>query len=116
MQAEIISPEEAARNLAEYQLAGEFANALDREYPKQLWMVTVKSGIIYVRNLALEGMWGFVLHIDKVESIPLSARRSGGELLERFRISRGRNAAQQARDFLMERMQAPVLKLPSWAR
>lgn len=114
----LITPEEAALEAREYELAGKVAGALDAKYPGHMWLVTVASGVTYVRNLALEGMWGFVLHNHKVvnEGIDRAAMKAGGELLERFRISRGRGGSNQAKDFLLERMQNQALKLPEWAR
>lgn len=108
--------EDSALMLAEYELAKDVATQLDKIYPNHLWMVTVQGGVTYVRNMALEGKWGFILHNNKLDDVRKAAVLAGGELLERFKISRSKPGADQARDFLQERMQQSVLKLPEWVK
>ncbi len=98
------------------ELSGKIANALNTFYPGHLWLATCTGGVLYVQNIALDGQWGFVLHINKLENIEKAAMRSGGELLERFRIHRGAKGAEQAHAFLVDRMKQPVLKLPEWVK
>lgn len=117
-QTQDLTIEDARKQQLEIELAAKVANALHTQYPGHLWMVSVHGGVTQVKNLALEGLWGFILHNHKLvnEDIVKRARLAGGELLERFRISRGREGASQAQAFLHERLKAPVLKLPDWAR
>jgi hypothetical protein len=82
----------------ELTLAKQMADTLHRHYPEHLWAVTVnaKQGMADVRNMALSGNWGFRLHIPAIYSaseFDKRVRNAGGELLERYRIRRGRAQA-----------------------
>lgn len=80
---------------------------LDRAYPSfnGLWRITVneEGGVITVTNMALSNRNGFVMHIDKIDPEGRKVVRYAGELLERFRVSRGLGAMtdvlQGQRDF-----------------
>jgi hypothetical protein len=89
----------------ELRLAREVAGSLLAEYPNHLWAVQVHGGAVIVKNLALHGRWGFVLHCHKIVDgdIRRAAMRAGGELLERWRVSRGAGGASQALDVLSGR-------------
>lgn len=74
--------------------AREMAETLHAQYPNHLWAVTCEGekGIATVRNLALSGEWGFVLHLKEIYSASAWKQKlimAGGELLERFRLRRG---------------------------
>lgn len=71
-------------------LCKNIAEHLHAKYPGHLWMVGSNQGIVEIRNLALSGRWGFVVHKDKIDPDYRLITRAGGELLERFRVSRGR--------------------------
>lgn len=76
-------------------LAMEVGDTLNKHYPGHLWAVTVDEdgGVLVVKNLALSGNWGFVFHLNKLpngKSIRPAVVRAGGELLERYNLSRGR--------------------------
>lgn len=81
-------------------MSKEMAQALHEAYPGHLWAVTCDGevGFADVRNLYLSGIWGFRIRLDDVYSGSDFKRRvvmAGGELLERYRMDRGRfNAAQ----------------------
>ena len=84
------SPELSANDLV---MARHMADTLHRHYPGHLWAVTCDGakGIATVRNLMLSGSWGFVLHLPTTYSASEWDKRvirAGGEVLERFRISR----------------------------
>lgn len=70
------------------------AEALNKHYPGHLWAVNINEdgGVITVMNLALSGSWGFLLKLKTVQEDPdlRSVMRAGGELLERYRLRRGR--------------------------
>jgi hypothetical protein len=71
------------------------ADALDRHYSQHLWAVTFdsKTGIATVRDLLLSGEWGYVLKIPAIysaSSFQADVIAAGGEILERFRLARGR--------------------------
>lgn len=77
---------------AEMLIAKNMAETLHRNYPGHLWAVTCEDGVMTVRNLLLSGQWGFVLKMREQYSASELARqvkRAGGELLERYRLSRG---------------------------
>jgi hypothetical protein len=76
-------------------MAKEMAEALHSHYPGHLWAVTCdgETGMADVRNLLLSGNWGFRLRLPATYSASEFRRRvvmAGGELLERYRIKRGR--------------------------
>lgn len=80
---------------ADIGLAKQMAEALHQAYPGHLWAVTCdgRTGMADIRNLALSGQWGFRLHIHRNYSASYWKHRvvmGGGELLERYRMRRGR--------------------------
>lgn len=85
------SPEQ---HLKEYKLSGTIAEVLLKHYPDHLWGVHVdfRGGVVQVTNMRLSGRWGFILHLNNVLSDPTNKViiNAGGELLERYRLSRGR--------------------------
>lgn len=74
-------------------IAGAVAEMLHRHYPGHLWVVHAsrETGIATVHNLRLSGRWGFVLRLNDLLSDPTLRMvvRAGGELLERWSLSRG---------------------------
>lgn len=73
-------------------LARNLIARLDSAYPAMegAWRVTVneRGGVVEVTNLLLTGRWGFLMHINKIDSEGRKVVRAAGELLERYRISR----------------------------
>ncbi len=71
--------------------------ALNKAYPKfeGSWHITIdtRGGIVQVRNLALHGDMGFVLHIEKIDPEMRRIRTMAGELFERFNVARSRGMA-----------------------
>jgi hypothetical protein len=85
----------STREAADMALAGRIAEVLERRYPGHAWAVHVDSsqGIGTVKNLRLSDRFGFVLKLRELlyeQDIAREARSAGGELLERFGLSRGR--------------------------
>jgi hypothetical protein len=83
------------RETADLALAKRLAEVLDKHYPGHAWAVNVDSeqGIATIRNLRLSGRWGFYLKLADLGyegGIEREATRAGGEILERYRMSRGR--------------------------
>lgn len=79
------------QTMLEMALAKNAAETLLKYYPNYLWAVTVKAGLIYVKNLNLSGRWGFIIDSNKVFSateLDKKLREAGGEILERYRITR----------------------------
>lgn len=76
-------------------LAKDYADALNTAYPGHLWAINVQGaqGIATIHNLMLSGKYGYMLHLNKRYSAS-EARKAvvmaGGEILERFKVSRGR--------------------------
>lgn len=79
--------------LANESIAKNVAEVLDKHYPGHAWAVNadVMQGIVKVHNLNLSGEWGFILKMDALLNDPTERPivNAGGELLERFNISRG---------------------------
>lgn len=79
----------------DFVMAKEMAEALHQAYPGHLWAVTCSgtTGMADVRNLMLSGNWGFRLKLKEIYSgsaFKKDVIKAGGELLERYRVSRGR--------------------------
>ena len=75
----------------EIDLAKETADILLAAYPGHLWAANVAGPRVEVRNLAISGNWGFVRYIPAIYSASdwkKQVIRDGGELLERYRVSR----------------------------
>ncbi|MFA7290904.1 MAG: hypothetical protein WC023_01525 [Rhodocyclaceae bacterium] len=90
------SPQVAA---LDFNMARDMAEALHAAYPGHLWAVTCEGekGIATVRNMYLSGNWGFVLKLKDISTASDWKKKvvmAGGELLERYRLSRG--SADQA--------------------
>lgn len=83
---------EAKLAATEVTLAKNIAAVLERHYPGYLWAVNVRGdqGIVTVHNLMLSGRWGFILKIKDLDTNLNAVMRAGGEILERYRLSRSR--------------------------
>lgn len=76
-------------------LQRDLLTVLHRHYPGHFWDVdvNVRQGMINVRNLFLSGIYGFRLKLKGIFSasqIEHDVKMAGGELLERYCVSRGR--------------------------
>ena len=73
-------------------LARNLIARLNSAYPAfaGMWRVAVNQGggVIEVTNAALSSKWGFLMHIDKIDTEGRKVVAAAGELLERFRIAR----------------------------
>lgn len=65
---------------------------LEQHYPAftGAWRVFVneQGGVVQVTNMMLSGKMGFLMHISNIDSEGRAIVRAGGELLERYRVSR----------------------------
>ncbi|MBF0415945.1 MAG: hypothetical protein HQL79_09285 [Magnetococcales bacterium] len=59
-------------------------------YPGYRWAVAVVGGLARIRNLDLSGQWGFDVSLESLKNDPMlrDVIRAGGEILERYRLSR----------------------------
>jgi hypothetical protein len=92
------------RTAADMALAKQVAEGLLKHYPGYLWAVNVRDGVISVKNLNLSGTWGFIIKLGTVFSytdLEKRVRTAGGEILERYRVSRERMSAERANDKLV---------------
>ena len=84
---------EAAATVADYDIAKRIAETLNKHYPGHLWGVTAnhETGVATVLNLRLSGRWGFIIKLSEILDDPHLKKviTAGGEILERYRISRG---------------------------
>jgi hypothetical protein len=86
----------------DYVIAKNMAELLHRHYPLHLWAVTVQGdqGIATVRNLSLSGQWGFVIKLGDIFSATDMDKKvlmAGGEVLERYKVKRGRADPEELR-------------------
>jgi len=91
----------------DFETAKFMAELLHKHYPDHLWGVTVQSdqGIATVRNLRLSGNWGFILKMKNIatrKELRRNTMMAGGELLERYRLSRGRFRAEEYLDLKVD--------------
>ena len=91
----LILTEDSADIQAELQShtwAKRIAERLELSYPGYGWAVhaDVKNNIAQVRALKLAGEYGFTLHIDKLDPHDKQIKWAGGEILERYKVSRSR--------------------------
>lgn len=95
-------------------LARSAAETLHKHYPGHLWAVGYDNHarMLDVRNLALSGNWGFRIRVADVFSatdLDTQVMRAGGELLERYRVSRGRPGVAQALELPVDFAGRPLL-------
>jgi hypothetical protein len=84
-------------------LAKEMADTLNRHYPGHLWAVHVQGeqGMADVRNMSLSGEYGYRLRLVANYSMSEFLKRvvkAGGEILERFNLSRTAHRVEQVHD------------------
>jgi len=88
-------------------LANQVLEALNKKYPGFYgwWNVAIdtKGGMIQVRNMRISGKMGFVMRIVDVDADMKNVTRYGGELLERYRLSREKSKV----DFTEEMVNMP---------
>jgi len=75
--------------------AKQVADTIHKKYPEHLWAVDCswKQGVLNIRNMMLSGQYGYRIILDKVYSaseLDHMAMIGAGEILERYRIERGR--------------------------
>lgn len=91
MSYDVIASKEHDFNQTEFDLSKSVAETLMKHYPNHRWGVRVSQGVIYVKNLTLSGKFGFIVKLTDVYSASDLDKKlllAGGEILERFRLSR----------------------------
>lgn len=87
-------------NAVDFVTAKQAADTLHKHYPGHLWAVTCDAGVLSVRNLYLSGNWGFIIRLGPVYSaseLDKLVMEAGGEILERYNVSRGMARQDQIR-------------------
>jgi len=84
--------EDPLQDMREMDLAKKYAEQLEAAYPGHLWAVTVdlRGGVAQVFNMSLTGRYGFVIKLSRLKFDPKALVMAGGEILERYRLSRGK--------------------------
>lgn len=82
-------------------MARECLATLCKHYPGHAWFVTIKGGVLFVKNLHMNDRWGMCLHYSGIKG-DANARardlvRSAGEFLERANKARGRADGDKTR-------------------
>lgn len=75
----------------EMTVASQVGELLHVAYPGYVWRVTVLQGVVTVHNAMLSGQWGFLLKIASLDPEGKVVVRAGGELLERYNLTRAKN-------------------------
>lgn len=75
------------------------AHALLKFYPGHVWAVDVRHGLADIKNLSLSGEYGFRLDVlaedFSASALERAVMLAGGELLERYKLDRGRARQHQ---------------------
>lgn len=96
---------------AEYFLSKRIAEVLMAHYPGHLWGVHVNRSVVNIKNMSLSGSHGYVLHIQKFrteDDFNRGVINAGGEILERFAVSRGRMRLDEITNLQRDFAKRPV--------
>lgn len=75
----------------DYDMAKEVCEILHEAYPGHLWVATVQSGIVNIKNLFISQTYGMALHYENMGDATERKRKvkmAGGEFLERAHMRR----------------------------
>lgn len=86
----VVDIKEARLSAAAEVQAKNAADMLHKHYPGWLWGVHVDSdgGVMKVMLLSVSGSWGFIIKLKDLDPEYRKVMRAGGEILERFNLSR----------------------------
>lgn len=74
-------------------MAAEMLYALVQHYPGHAWFVTVKGGIVQIKDIDISDKWGMALHYTQIDADAAQRQRkvlqAAGEWLERANHRRG---------------------------
>lgn len=96
---------------SEQYLAWRVTELLMKQYPGHPWACHVGSGVITVRNMLLSGEFGYYIHLNRIhtdDDFNRKVTRAGGEILERFKLSRGELAEQEVMNMKRDFARRPV--------
>lgn len=84
----------ASSSSLDYLLAKDIGDTLHNHYPGHLWAIEVDgpNGVAHIRDLLVSGRMGYTLKLVNMYSysdFKKDVIRAGGEILERYRLSRG---------------------------
>ena len=90
--SDLITLDDPIRYLSDVNMAKEIAETLYKNYPGYVWMVNADTGnnIATIQLGGVTGQYGFYLHLDKLTAGMAQVMRAGGEVLERYKLTRGR--------------------------
>lgn len=71
-----------------------------QHYPAYVWAATAAGGQVVIQNLTLSGQWGFVKNIKDLTPKLHEIVMAGGEILERYKVSREVKMPDEALKFL----------------
>lgn len=106
-QSILVDAQDNAGDALDFSMSKTIAEAIHLRYPGHLWAVRVRGdqGIATIHNLMLSAEYGYLLKLDhnfSVSDLEARAIRGAGEILERFKVARGRaiddNLASMATD------------------
>jgi len=98
----------ASSMVYDFTLAKNIGEHLTKKYPGHLWKVVVNQGVVFIHNLMLSGNWGFTIKQEHIDNDYIAITKAGGELLERYRISRGRLKEQEVLDMPRDFAARPI--------
>lgn len=93
-EGEISDPEKFDNHASLKILAKDGMALLEKHYPGWQWAIQINEfgGMMSIFNLHLHDAWGYTMRIIEIEHDPTRSIfvKGGGELLERFKMPRGR--------------------------
>ena len=99
-------PEEAVFRVKDYEVAKMIGTALAHKYPGHGWNVLADSrnGIANIYMSQMSGREGYVYKLKDISlgSFDADMMRVGGEILERFGVTRGKYNEQSIRDVIRD--------------
>lgn len=87
-----------AEDVKDLTICKDVAETLNKHYPGHLWAVSIRPGVIDIKNLLISHTHGMVIHLSQYYSDPSNRLvvRMGGEFLERAHMQRGANKGDDA--------------------
>ena len=105
MSASHVSDESCSSMVYDMDEAKRIHDKLTKHYPGHMWAVNVNQGVAFIKNLMLSGNWGFIIKLKDIDNDYKKVIQAGGEILERYNVSRGRLKEQEIlnldRDFAL---------------